>query len=118
VLLGLLVPACVPPWLPFAVLADLLPPVVWPAVVCGAADLVPFDEVAFVYRGGAPWPRDLPSECFVDLWAEACLLCPVSVPTETAGPSSGAAELTPVSSLSKVAGWSTRADSGIVSLLK
>lgn len=43
----MLVPACVPPWLLFAVLADLLPPSVRAAVVCGAVDLVPIDEVAF-----------------------------------------------------------------------
>jgi hypothetical protein len=85
-------------------------------VECSAAVLVVFDAVAFPYRVEGLWPLDLPSERFVELWAEACPPCrPVSAAPETAGPSSGTAA---TSSLVKGVAWSTRADSGTVSLAK
>jgi len=113
----LLAPACVPPLpAPFAVLAGLLPALLWVAVEWSAAVLVAFDAVVVAYRVEEPWPLDLPSECFVELWAEACLSCrPVSVAPDTAGASSGTAA---TSSLVKEAGFATRADSGTVSLVK
>jgi hypothetical protein len=115
---GLLVPADVPP--PFAALADRLPVLVWLAAACDAPAFVAFDVLAFAECAEMPWPLDLlPGECRADLRAEAWRSCrPVSEPADTAGPTSGVIGLIPVSSLSKAAARSTRADSGTVSLAK